>query len=252
MNISISDTGVGIDVASQSRVFREVFQFNPEVLQGGGGSGLGLLITKGIVEEHGGTISMHSEGTGRGCTFTVTLPNVTQRSKSESRTASFKLTGDKTRGDLQLQAQPMIRPSTAIHEESAPPFKILVVDDSAVNRKMLCKLIKSRFECSITEAADGVAAVDLILHELESGLTFDVVFMDSVMPKMDGPTATETCRAAGYRGAMFGVTGNARQEEVESFVRSGVDAVITKPVESALLFEAIERLRQQRPSQATI
>lgn len=76
--IAITDSGVGMDPENQAKMFNESFQFNPEVLQGGGGSGLGMLLSKGIIDEHGGTLHVHSDGVGRGCTFTICLPGVYQ------------------------------------------------------------------------------------------------------------------------------------------------------------------------------
>jgi CheY-like chemotaxis protein len=74
LRITVTDNGAGISPEDQKRLFTEIVQFRPEVLQGGGGSGLGLLITKGIVDLHGGRISVHSEGEGKGTTFTVEIP----------------------------------------------------------------------------------------------------------------------------------------------------------------------------------
>ena len=63
LRISVIDSGAGISLENQKRLFTEMVQFNPEVLQGGGGSGFGLYICKGIVDLHGGTIDVFSEGT---------------------------------------------------------------------------------------------------------------------------------------------------------------------------------------------
>eukprot|EP00597_Dinobryon_sp_UTEXLB2267_P000711 CAMPEP_0170070286 /NCGR_PEP_ID=MMETSP0019_2-20121128/8639_1 /TAXON_ID=98059 /ORGANISM="Dinobryon sp., Strain UTEXLB2267" /LENGTH=381 /DNA_ID=CAMNT_0010278535 /DNA_START=675 /DNA_END=1816 /DNA_ORIENTATION=- len=72
--LSVTDSGAGISKENQARLFKGVVQFNPGKLQGGQGTGLGLFITKSIVDVHGGTISVHSEGEGLGSTFTVRLP----------------------------------------------------------------------------------------------------------------------------------------------------------------------------------
>jgi hypothetical protein len=72
--VDVVDTGAGISPENQQKLFKEIVQFQPEKLQAGGGSGLGLWITKGIVDMHGGRISVHSDGEGHGCTFTVRLP----------------------------------------------------------------------------------------------------------------------------------------------------------------------------------
>jgi signal transduction histidine kinase len=72
--ISVKDTGAGISLINQTNLFQEGLQFHANLLQAGGGSGLGLWITKGIVDLHGGTISVFSEGEGFGSTFTLEMP----------------------------------------------------------------------------------------------------------------------------------------------------------------------------------
>lgn len=71
--IMVKDSGVGLSAEQCSHLFREGVQFNANKLQGGGGSGLGLFIAKGMAELHGGTLQGSSEGIGKGCTFTVSV-----------------------------------------------------------------------------------------------------------------------------------------------------------------------------------
>ena len=73
LKLIVTDTGAGISKANQLRLFKQIVQFNPEVLQAGGGSGLGLYITSSIVRMHAGTIKAHSAGPGEGSTFTVEI-----------------------------------------------------------------------------------------------------------------------------------------------------------------------------------
>jgi signal transduction histidine kinase len=72
--VVVRDTGAGISAINQKRLFNEICQFNPEILQAGGGSGLGLWITRWIVDLHDSTISVYSAGEGRGCIFTLEIP----------------------------------------------------------------------------------------------------------------------------------------------------------------------------------
>ena len=85
-------------------------------------------------------------------------------------------------------------------------YRILVVDDSPLNRKMLSKLLKSK-GYNIEEAADGQIAVDKIKQEADAGRSYDVILMDFVMPVMDGPTATRAIRAMDILTPVFGLTG---------------------------------------------
>lgn len=74
LKIEVVDTGVGISLENQKRLFNEIVQFNPGKLQKGGGSGLGLFISSGIVKLHDGVLSVHCDGEGAGSTFALTLP----------------------------------------------------------------------------------------------------------------------------------------------------------------------------------
>jgi signal transduction histidine kinase/CheY-like chemotaxis protein len=74
IQIQFRDTGVGIASQNLPKVFKSIIQFDANINQGGNGSGLGLYITRGLVESHGGFVSVHSDGLGTGCTFTVSLP----------------------------------------------------------------------------------------------------------------------------------------------------------------------------------
>jgi signal transduction histidine kinase/CheY-like chemotaxis protein len=116
--VSVTDQGAGISHENQQRLFKEIVQFNPEKLQAGGGSGFGLFITKGIVDLHGGAISVFSVGEGHGCTFTVSIPMVrngkqpTERYQSFSRslkTASAKVAIDDVDDSMRTSSQPSIK-----------------------------------------------------------------------------------------------------------------------------------------------
>ena len=78
--IIITDTGAGISIENQVKLFKEIIQFSPEKLQAGGGSGLGLWISDGILKMHNGKISVFSEGEGHGCSFTIQIPMIRQQS----------------------------------------------------------------------------------------------------------------------------------------------------------------------------
>ena len=105
----------------------------------------------------------------------------------------------------------------------------LVVDDSALNRKMLTKLFKTVGQ-TVEEAVDGQDAVNKVKGRMNEGLPeYDAILMDFVMPIMDGPAATRAIRRLGYAGRIFGVTGNGMAADVKVFTDSGVDRVMVKP-----------------------
>ena len=203
--IEVRDSGAGISEENQRRLFKEVVQFNPELLQNGGGSGLGMCISKGIMDMHGGSISVHSPGEGRGSVFTLRLPMTRNKRESVdnkpsmympamlsalSRRSSLKSVRsaptpppDEYDGDMLLSPQlvnwsrkgsPRDNFSVKFSSKTVSssdrgssvvaitkPLRFLVVDDSKMNRKMLCRLLKNKgHEC--TEAEDGVQALAML------------------------------------------------------------------------------------------
>jgi len=123
-------------------------------------------------------------------------------------------------------------------DDDKPPYpkkrwsRVLIVDDVPMNRKMLKRLFATRFdECE--EAGDGQIAVDMVKEAMARGKTYDIIAMDYQMPFMDGVSATSYLRRLGYRGHIIAVTGNALSEDVNSFLSSGADIVLTKPLSIA-------------------
>ena len=121
--------------------------------------------------------------------------------------------------------------------DSEGGYDVLVVDDSSLNRKMLCKLLLT-VKCTMEEADDGLKAVEKVRARMAQspGLNrmYDVILMDFVMPIMDGPTATQAIRALGYSGPILGVTGNTLGSDVNHFIQCGANAVLPKPFDLSL------------------
>jgi signal transduction histidine kinase len=231
--IVVKDTGAGISKENQKRLFNEIVQFNPEKLQAGGGSGLGLWITQEILNLHDGSISVSSEGEGMGSSFTIEIPmlrhSVAPPSFTETRPSSLvsaivrldtrdETDGSETRapglflGDQSLSVQSLNGDPTNFMPKCSSPLEVLVVDDSRLNRKMLLKCLQADGHRCI-EAADGLEAIAMVEERIGhatggNGKPFDAILMDFIMPNMDGPTATKEIRALGYTAPIFGVTGN--------------------------------------------
>jgi len=105
-----------------------------------------------------------------------------------------------------------------------------VVDDVKSNRKMLVQSVRHIFE-HIEEAEDGLQAVEKVKVALQGGKVIHVIFMDFVMPNMDGPTAVSEIRSLGFEGAIFGVTGNSLTSDVQLFFERGASKVFLKPLD---------------------
>lgn len=172
----VKDNGHGISSENLTNLFKEGMQFKANQLQGGGGSGLGLWISKGIVDMHGGSLVAHSDGEGKGCTFTMRIPAF---DSENPHFASFnaeisKLTAihsDVSDDILHLQ----------IILTAAKIKKILVVDDISSSRKIVCRLLKVT-GCDSVEAVNGQDAIDKLADPSIFPTPPDLILMDYEMP----------------------------------------------------------------------
>ena len=119
-------------------------------------------------------------------------------------------------------------------------WKILVVDDSAMVRKMTLKLMRSLGHVC-DEADDG----DVAIEKLRKDPDFDIILMDNQMPRMKGEDASRIIRKElKYDGIILGVTGNVLPEEIEAFIRKGADAVVTKPLSGSAFVRKVTEVKQ--------
>ena len=237
VRIQVRDTGCGIDPCNLHKVFNEIVQFNAGELQNGGGSGLGLWISRSIAEMHRGSVFVYSAGIGHGCVFALELPIVQNirsvlavPSEVEFHVIPNSVSNHDTHDRINSNHNHNNIDILNFHNLS-----ILVVDDAKMNRKMQIRLLQSRFKYVI-EAEDGQVAVDLIQKSMaENEDTPNVILMDYVMPVKDGPTATRELRSIGYSGIIIGVTGNALPSDIDFFMKHGANEVLIKPLRLEVL-----------------
>ncbi|CAB9528848.1 Autoinducer 1 sensor kinase/phosphatase LuxN [Seminavis robusta] len=232
IRIAVKDNGVGLNQDQLALLFNEGVQFNPEILQHGGGSGLGLCLTREIVHQHQGRIQAASEGIGCGSEFFIDLPlfeNMQLASSSKPRdkegSTATSVTGSQS--------------SAAIQDDNT--HHVLVVDDVVTNTKMLARLLqRAGHKCET--AANGQEAVEAFLRQQKDGTErpFDTILMDFEMPTMNGPQATERLRELGCKAYIFGLTGNVLAEDVATFKQSGAEIVLFKPINLPSLDSAWE------------
>jgi signal transduction histidine kinase/DNA-binding response OmpR family regulator len=238
IRIWVKDTGAGLSKDNQMKLFSEGMQFNVNQLQAGQGSGLGLWITKGVVQLHNGIISAKSDGENMGCVFTVELPLVKLKGEASlSEEPNGKLYEETS---LKMNLLSSVSNRAQIHS-------ILVVDDSTMNRKMVCRLLRTAgYTCA--EAVDGQECVDYIVR-CESGQQDRVhlILMDYEMPRMNGPTAASVLRDMGCKVPVIGITGNVLAEDKEYFKEHGVVEVLTKPLTLSQLETTIKELNSRLP-----
>jgi signal transduction histidine kinase/ActR/RegA family two-component response regulator len=273
--LTVADSGAGMTQEQVKQLFREGVQFNPNDLQAGQGSGLGLWITKGIVDSHHGELIASSEGEGQGTTFTLTLPlyrMATQQRRPSKRFNGASLDMEMLRmeegvphhgshaeaknddgntkerdiveyrdnGDEVKEIHPI---DLLIESNECRRFhNVLVTDDSAVNRKMMCRSLASiGFKCF--QAADGQECLNIInkslQHEHEN---IDLVLMDYEMPRMNGPNATASIKQMRCNIPVIGVTGNILNEDKQLFLDHGAVFVLQKPFSLSELEEILKEI----------
>jgi signal transduction histidine kinase/CheY-like chemotaxis protein len=257
--ITVTDSGPGLSSEQQLALFHQGVQFNPNQLQAGQGSGLGLWISKEIVSLHHGTILVTSDGLGCGSTFKVTLPVVLRENlppvpPSNRLIPAFPPTALRVEGeganppmsppnmedrhgshllDISPSNIPLIKP------ESKPEPRerhVLVVDDAPSNRKLVCRLLRSKgFICH--EAENGAECVEKVMSKEHP---YELILMDYEMPVMNGPSAARQLRQNRCNLLIIGVTGNVLPEDKAFFLEHGADLVLTKPLDVSELLKEID------------
>jgi signal transduction histidine kinase/CheY-like chemotaxis protein len=234
----VEDTGQGLKSEDKERLFSEYSRFNTEANRATEGTGLGLSITKKLVEMMDGAIETESEY-GRGSTFTVTVKQKAVEcgaigAELAKKLCNFTFTGGRQFVTLQIFHEPM------------PYGNVLVVDDVETNLYVAEGML-SPYKLKIELADSGFAAIERV----QSGKTYDIIFMDHMMPKMDGVKTTEKLRELGYKGVIVALTANALIGSDEMFSQRGFDGFIPKPVDVHHLNAVLNKfIRDRHPDEA--
>jgi len=208
---SVKDTGIGIPLEAQARLFERFHQADASTTRRFGGSGLGLTITRRLAEMMGGEVSFTSSP-GQGSTFRI-----------------------------EIAAPDADAAAPAADLDSAPldGLRFLVVEDNPTNRMIAVKLLES-LGASAQTASDGASGV-----EAAGAGVFDLILMDIQMPDMDGLEACRRIRAQGGAGAttpIIALTANVLAHQRETYLAAGMDGVVGKPISPAALLAEISRL----------
>jgi signal transduction histidine kinase/CheY-like chemotaxis protein len=213
IKVAVADSGAGMSEAQLAKLFRDGVQFNVNELQGGQGSGLGLYIAKGIMEQHGGTLVACSAGLGKGTTFAMMLP-------------LYHVPAAEALPEKQIKEGYPNATSTGPLEPAC--LRILIVDDSPTNRKLMVRLLGNHGHIC-DEAEDGKIAVGMADEAMKDGKPYDSILLDYEMPVMNGPDACQKIRGLGCDAFIFGVTGNVMEDDVALFKKRGANGVLPKP-----------------------
>ena len=206
----VSDTGIGMPPEFLPHLFERFRQADGTTTRNHAGLGLGLAITRHLVELHGGRIEGTSAGVGRGAMFTVRLPLAGQLDEEAARRA-------RARGPVDLRGR-----------------RVLVVDDDADSRLLIAELFE-RAGASVSAAGSVAEAIDRLQREQS-----DLIVADIAMPGEDGYALINRVAAlAGRRSPVpaIAVTAHARDEDRARTLASGFLAHLSKPIDEAVLLE---------------
>jgi PAS domain S-box-containing protein len=205
--LRVSDTGIGIASEMLPRVFELFTQAEQPMDRSVGGLGIGLTLSRRLVEMHGGTIRASSEGRGRGAQFTVRVP-------------------------IEVASTPPPPPAASVPDRSRT---ILIVEDNDDARESLRFLLESLGH-RVIAAGDGQSGLALALHHQP-----EVVLIDLGLPGLDGYEVARALRrsATGKTAALIAVTGYGQAEDRRRSKEAGFDAHLVKPVSQSLLSSLI-------------
>ena len=210
--ISIYDTGIGMDKKFIDTIFKKFSQEDKKITRKFGGTGLGMAITKELVNLMNGRIEVESE----------------------------KNIGTKIYIYLTFEKGNQENINTALSDKELTNIdgaRILLVEDNDLNR-MVAQNSLQYFNCKVVEAENGLEAVEILKTN-----EFDIILMDIQMPEMDGIEATKIIRnKLNIKTPIIALTANAFKTEIEKCRKAGMDDYVTKPFDETILLETIAKL----------
>ncbi|MGY3053995.1 PAS domain S-box-containing protein [Pedobacter sp. UYEF25] len=211
IEIAIQDTGIGMDKSYVARIFDKFSQEHESVSRKYGGTGLGMSISKSLIEQMGGTISVNSEkGVGTKVVLNIEFKKGSEKDMPESKVITFS-------------------------EDFLDGKKILITDDNDLNR-LVASILLLNYGATVIVAENGEDALEMV-----SKNDFDLILMDVQMPVLNGYETTRILRAQGYTLPIIALTASAVEGERERCLAEGMNDYVTKPIEEQSFLQNIDK-----------
>lgn len=227
LRVSVSDTGIGIDVEDQERVFEAFEQLDSSLSRHQDGTGLGLALTRRLVELHGGRIWVESPGAGKGCIFTFAIPcsEVYESPEEEAATSSAETSAAPGR-------------ILAVPSYDSYRARVLVIEDNASSMKLARNLLEAGGYL-VHEAGSAEEGIRIAVEDPP-----DLILMDISLPGMDGLTATGILRKEPKTAnvPIIALTAHAMPRDRQRARDAGCAAFLTKPIDKVGFYQTLATL----------
>ena len=237
---TITDSGQGMTKEQVQMLFEEYARFNLASNRMTEGTGLGMSITRNLIQMMNGSICVESEP-GVGSSFVARLP---QRIVGEG------ILGEEMADNLaRFKTEVFARATNpdAVSVEPMPYGSVMIVDDVETN-VYVAEGLMSAYDLAIDSCSSGKACIDKVID----GNEYDIIFMDHMMPGLDGVETTRLLRASGYSRPIIALTANAVAGQSEMFLKNGFDDFISKPIDSRRLNMLLKKYIRDRAPEKTI
>lgn len=233
--LSVSDSGYGMTAAQVGALRDEYIRFHEQQHRFISGTGLGMSIVYHLADMMGASVDIESE-VGKGTIMTVSVPQTV---------VGDDVLGKDTANKLE-NFEPTLRTVVKkfdFEPEQMPYGHVLVVDDIQTNLYVAERML-GFYGIKVETCASGREAIE----KITTGAEYDIIFLDYMMPEMDGVETLQALRAMGYTGTIVALTANALIGEAEKLMELGFDGFMAKPIEIKLLNATlIKHIKSKHP-----